>query len=148
MKCHHCGKSDEVVTRPDGTKYCLDCGERVALGPSDAAACSPSSVVSLVRRYNRWRKGDDDLEMENPKQIGEALDAICDLVEKLQRHVEDGKRNGQRCAEERDRLQDAVRAFRNAKGRYHTQKACERLIALLPENANCPSVDANEKAKS
>lgn len=38
MKCHHCGKSDEVVTRPDGP-YCLDCG-RSALGPSDATACS------------------------------------------------------------------------------------------------------------
>ena len=116
---------------PNGSKQQA---KEKAKRPSDAAACSPSSVVSLVRRYNRWRKGDDDLEMENPKQIGEALDAICDLVEKLQRHVEDGKRNGQRCAEERDRLQDAVRAFRDAKGRYHTQKACERLIALLPEN--------------
>jgi hypothetical protein len=40
MKCPKCNKSDEVVTRSDGTKYCLDCGERVALGPSDATACS------------------------------------------------------------------------------------------------------------
>lgn len=37
MKCHHCGKSDEIVTRPDGP-YCLDCG-RSALGPSDATDC-------------------------------------------------------------------------------------------------------------
>ncbi len=36
---------------------------------------------------------------------------------------------------ERDELRDAVRAYRDAKGRYHTQKACERLLALLPENA-------------
>jgi hypothetical protein len=35
---------------------------------------------------------------------------------------------------ERDELRDAVRAYRDAKGRYHTQKACERLLALLPEN--------------
>jgi hypothetical protein len=43
-KCPKCKKSDEVVTRPDGTKYCLDCGERVAERPSDATACSPRPV--------------------------------------------------------------------------------------------------------
>lgn len=36
--------------------------------------------------------------------------------------------------DERDKLRDAVRAYRDAKGRYHTQKACERMVALLPEN--------------
>lgn len=40
MKCHHCGKSDEVVTRSDGP-YCLDCG-RSALRPSDETTCSAS----------------------------------------------------------------------------------------------------------
>lgn len=51
MKCHHCGKSDEVVTRPDGP-YCLDCG-RSALGPSDATASSPT-----------WRE-----ELEEARQL-------------------------------------------------------------------------------
>ena len=45
MKCHHCGKSDEVVTRPDGP-YCLDCG-RAVLGPSDAAAGSADGEAAL-----------------------------------------------------------------------------------------------------
>ena len=40
MKCPKCNRSGEVVTRPDGTPYCLDCGERIALCPSDATACS------------------------------------------------------------------------------------------------------------
>lgn len=40
--------------------------------------------------------------------------------------------------DELDQLRDAVRALWKVKGRYHTQKACERLIALLPENANRP----------
>ena len=92
------------------------------------------TAVEFVRRYNRWRRGDESLEMESPKAIGEALDAVCDRVEMLERWLEEGKRNGARCAEERDRLQDAVRSYRDAKGRYHTQKACERLLALLPEN--------------
>jgi hypothetical protein len=36
---------------------------------------------------------------------------------------------------ELETLRDAVRNFRDVKGRFHTQLAAERLIALLPENA-------------
>jgi hypothetical protein len=32
-------------------------------------------------------------------------------------------------------VRTAIRAYRDARGRYHTQLACERLLALLPENA-------------
>ena len=53
----------------------------------------------------------------------------------------EGKINGARCAEERDRLQDAIRNMRDVQGRYHTQIATERLFALLPENA---SVEARQ----
>ncbi len=33
-------------------------------------------------------------------------------------------------------IRDAVRNMRDVKGRFHTQLATERLIALLPENAD------------
>lgn len=45
----------------------------------------------------------------------------------------------------RDELREAVRAYRDAKGRHHTQKACKRLLSILPENAN---VDATGLRKS
>jgi hypothetical protein len=46
MKCPKCKKSDEVVTRQDGF-YCLDCGERITSGLSDASACSPLVALSI-----------------------------------------------------------------------------------------------------
>lgn len=46
-KCPKCNRSGEVVTRPDGTPYCLDCGERIALRPSDATACSADGEAAL-----------------------------------------------------------------------------------------------------
>jgi hypothetical protein len=49
-KCPKCKKSDEVVTRPDGTKYCLDCGERTASAPSDAAARSPRELATKIAK--------------------------------------------------------------------------------------------------
>lgn len=57
------------------------------------------------------------------------------MIETLLQWVDDGKANGARCAEERDRLQDAVRNLRDVSGRHHTEQACRRLYALLPENA-------------
>lgn len=114
-------------------------------GESALRGGSSSSIVDFIRRYNRWRRGDQSLTMESPKAIGEALDAVCDRIETLERWVEEGKWNGARCAEERDRLQGAVREYRDAKGCYHAQKACERMIALLPENA---SVEATRGLKN
>lgn len=40
-----------------------------------------------------------------------------------------------------EELRDAVRNVRDVKGRYHTQKAFESLVALLPEStaAVCPA---------
>jgi hypothetical protein len=34
-----------------------------------------------------------------------------------------------------ERLRAAIRNLRDVSGRYHSQIACERLFALLPENA-------------
>lgn len=39
-----------------------------------------------------------------------------------------------RATVERDELLAAIRAYRDAKGRYHTQLVCERLLTFLPEN--------------
>jgi len=63
----------------------LDNCERTDGAGSDATDYSPYSCVEFLRRYNRWRRGDETLAMEDPKAIGNALDAICDLVETLQR---------------------------------------------------------------
>ena len=59
MKCPKCNKSDEVVTRPDGTKHCLDCGERVVSGPSDATDCS--QVAAAMMEWSKAWKVDGDL---------------------------------------------------------------------------------------
>lgn len=40
-------------------------------------------VITLVRRYNAWRRGDGS-EQPQPYQIGQALDALCDHAERLE----------------------------------------------------------------
>jgi cell division FtsZ-interacting protein ZapD len=72
--------------------------------------------------------------------IPDLLVVNVDLANKLERErnearrwVEEGKINGARCAQERDDLLQAISDFKKAKGRFNTQLAAERLIAMLPE---------------
>lgn len=44
---------------------------------------SEHEVADFLRRYNRWRKGDESLEMPHPERISEALDRAADLVASL-----------------------------------------------------------------
>lgn len=38
--------------------------------------------IAFLRRYNAWRRGDETIEQPDPKTIGEALEAVCDALEK------------------------------------------------------------------
>ena len=47
-------------------------------------------AVNILERHNKWRRG-ADIEMENPKEIGEAIDLV---VNKLRKLGYDGQRRG------------------------------------------------------
>lgn len=70
-----------------------------SLCPSDATPCSPSSIVEFIRRYNRWRRGDESLTMESPKAIGDALDAVCSTLDQHANEIQ-GWQNKWECAVE------------------------------------------------
>ena len=46
-----------------------------------------ADAIAFVRRYNAWRRGDDS-EQPQPYQIGQALDALCDHAERLERELQ------------------------------------------------------------
>ncbi len=42
-----------------------------------------------LRRYNRWRRGDNRLKQPDPKALGELIDGVADRLEVLEReHAE------------------------------------------------------------
>lgn len=49
-----------------------------------------TETIAFVRRYNAWRRGDGS-EQPQPYQIGQALDALCDHAERLEREIENSK---------------------------------------------------------
>ena len=48
----------------------------------------PNQLVEFLRRYNRWRRGDESLIMEDPAMIGNALDMACETIEAQERMIE------------------------------------------------------------
>ena len=38
-----------------------------------------------LRKYNRWRRGDERLKMPDPKELGELIDRVADRLEVLER---------------------------------------------------------------
>lgn len=45
-------------------------------------------ALELLQRHNRWRRGDDSVEMGDPRAIGLAIDEACRV---LAEHIEHEK---------------------------------------------------------
>jgi hypothetical protein len=50
-----------------------------------------SETVQLLRTFNRWRRGDKNLEQPCPRVVGEMIDAACDEIERLQRDRDEAR---------------------------------------------------------
>ena len=45
---------------------------------------TPAEVVANLRVFNDWRRGElDDLSMPDPREIGEAIDAAVEMIERM-----------------------------------------------------------------
>ena len=40
-----------------------------------------SEIVTFLRNFNRWRRGDEDLEQPDVRKVGEMIDAACEQLE-------------------------------------------------------------------
>ena len=49
---------------------------------------TPAEVVANLRVFNDWRRGElDDLSMPDPREIGEAIDAAVEMIERMEKHL-------------------------------------------------------------
>lgn len=47
-------------------------------------------ALELLQKHNRWRRGDNSIEMADPRAIGHAIDVACRV---LAEHIEKEKTN-------------------------------------------------------
>ena len=83
---------------------------------------NPAEAIAFVRRYNAWRRNDDESEMPHPKDIGQALEALCDHAERLDRELEQ---------ERQDRKQADLDTIRALGERNDARRIVETLRAVV-----------------
>ena len=45
---------------------------------------TPTEVTAILRQFNEWRRGEgEDLQMPNPREIGKAIDAAVEMIDRL-----------------------------------------------------------------
>ena len=45
---------------------------------------SPAETAVILRQFNEWRRGDEDIPQPDPRVIGEAIDAAVEMIDRLE----------------------------------------------------------------
>ena len=48
------------------------------------------TALIILKRHNRWRRGDESLEMEHPAEVGVAIDTLVEFVENTLKRDQNG----------------------------------------------------------
>ena len=44
---------------------------------------TPTETATILRQFNAWRRGDEDIPQPDPREIGEAIDAAVEMIERV-----------------------------------------------------------------
>lgn len=44
---------------------------------------NPAETAAILRQFNEWRRGDEDIPQFDPRDIGEAIDAAVEMIDRL-----------------------------------------------------------------
>ena len=44
---------------------------------------TPTETATILRQFNEWRRGDEDIPQFDPREIGEAIDAAVEMIERM-----------------------------------------------------------------
>ena len=45
---------------------------------------TPTETTTILRQFNEWRRGDEDIPQFDPREIGAAIDAAVEMIERLE----------------------------------------------------------------
>jgi len=46
---------------------------------------TPTEAATILRQFNEWRRGDEDIPQFDPREIGAAIDAAVEMIERMER---------------------------------------------------------------
>ena len=44
---------------------------------------TPTETTTILRQFNEWRRGDETTAQPDPREIGEAIDAAIEMIERM-----------------------------------------------------------------
>jgi hypothetical protein len=80
------GTGNSGVERPEPSPHFE---EQSNLRAQAVTTCD--QIVRFLRTFNRWRRGDITLEQPSPREVGLAIDAACDQIERLERERDEAR---------------------------------------------------------
>lgn len=48
---------------------------------------TPAEVITFLRAFNEWRRGDEDIPQFDTLAVGEAIDAAVEMIERMERDL-------------------------------------------------------------
>ena len=48
---------------------------------------TPTETTTILRQFNEWHRGDEDIPQFDPREIGEAIDAAVEMIERMEKHL-------------------------------------------------------------
>jgi len=61
-------------------------------------------ATRVLRDYNLWRRGDEDMDQPDSREIGEAIDSVLVAIQKVEADLDEAR-------EQRDRLAEIAKQF-------------------------------------
>ena len=46
---------------------------------------TPAEVAAKLRAFNEWRRGDEDIPQPDPREIGKAIDAAVEMLDRMEK---------------------------------------------------------------
>jgi len=43
---------------------------------------TPTETTAILRQFNEWRRGDEDIPQPDPRKISEAIDAAVEMIDR------------------------------------------------------------------
>ena len=52
-------------------------------------------AIQILRDYNLWRRGNEDMEQPDPREIGEAIDSVLVTIQKAEADLDEERKEGE-----------------------------------------------------
>ena len=108
----------------------------------------PSDAIATLRAFNAWRRDDGDIDQPDPREIGLAIDALCNHAERMERELTELRKNGSALIASLQAELDGVERELEQERQDRKQADLDTIRALGERNDARKEIERDENAKA